>query len=737
MKNSIYNIPTYDNGIWTSTVFNSREEYRDFVISIFKEAGPDEGYSFDETSFLFNSEGRNFQKNGYYCNAPFRSEDFIAYWDDQKAKSVYGVIFKSNNNTWYLTRDYYMWINFLPIYDKLKKQFTFPEVWDGQYHMALYECIAELTYKHCPVLKKRQFGSSYFHIAKIINAYWFNEGSVLKLGASLKDYISEKGSWRMLNEYRNFLNEHTAWYRPSEPDKVFSWQQRIKVRTGGRDSYKGNKSIITGTSFEKDPSNSVGGPCHYFFHEEAGIAPKMMDTYEFIRPALQSGMITTGTFIAAGSVGDLEQCSALKEMILHPNKYGMLSVKTTLIDENKTIGESGLFIPEQWNMPPCIDKYGNSLVEDALAAIVEERKQWKKDLSPEQYQLRISQKPTNIAEAFATRKESVFPPHLISHQLKRIEENQYSVEYVTLEYDAENKIVVKKTNKSPITKFPVDKTMEDKTGVVCVYEKPVPNSPWGTYYASIDPVGEGKTTTSDSLCSIYVYKNPTEVVKDEGNGNLKTNLERDGIVASWCGRFDDLQKTHERLELIIEWYNAWTIVENNVSLFIQYMISKRKQKYLVPKDQIPFLKELSSNASVFATYGWKNTGTLFKTHLISYGIQFLQEEIDVQTAENGDVIKINFGVERIPDPMLLEEMRQYQPGLNVDRLVSFCALVAFAQVQQNNRGRVTRIEIKNDKLENPQKLSKLSVRTPFRHMGVNSTGLTSINVKRNLFKNIK
>ena len=737
MKTNIYTIPTYDNGVWTTTIFNTKEEYRDFVISIFKETGPDEGYNFDDTSFLFNSEGRNFQKNGYYCNAPFRSKDFINYWDDQKLKSVAGVIYKSNDVIWYLTRDYYMWINFLPIYDKEEKKFDFPKVWDGQYHMALYECIAELTYKHCPVLKKRQFGSSYFHAAKIINAYWFNEGSVLKLGASLKDYISEKGSWRMLNEYRNFLNEHTAWYRPSEPDKVFSWQQRIKVRTGGRDSYKGNKSIITGTSFEKDPSNSVGGPCHYFFHEEAGIAPKMMDTYEFIRPALQSGMITTGTFIAAGSVGDLEQCSALKEMILYPNKYGMMSVTTSLIDSNGTIGESGLFIPEQWNMPPCIDEYGNSLVKEALEAIIEERKKWKKDLSPEQYQLRISQKPTNISEAFATRKESIFPPHLISHQLKRIEENEYPVEYLTLEYDADNKIVVKKANKSPILKFPVDKTQEDKTGVICVYEKPITNSPWGTYYASIDPVGEGKTTTSDSLCSIYVYKNPTEVIKDEGNGNLKTNLERDGIVASWCGRFDDLQKTHERLELIIEWYNAWTIVENNVSLFIQYMISRRKQKYLVPKDQIPFLKELSSNASVYATYGWKNTGVLFKTHLISYGIQFLQEEIDIQTAENGDVIKINFGVERIPDPMLLEEMRQYQPGLNVDRLVSFCALVAFAQVQQNNRGRVTRIEVKNDKLENPQKLSKLSVRTPFRHMGVNSTGLNSLNVKRNLFKNIK
>jgi hypothetical protein len=28
-------------------------------------------------------------------------------------------------------------------------------------------------------------------------------------------------------------------------------------------------------SFEKDPTNGVGGPVKYFFHEEAGIAPKM------------------------------------------------------------------------------------------------------------------------------------------------------------------------------------------------------------------------------------------------------------------------------------------------------------------------------------------------------------------------------------------------------------------------------------------------------------------------------
>ena len=31
-----------------------------------------------------------------------------------------------------------------------------------------------------------------------------------------------------------------------------------------------------------------------------------------LRPAMSSGMITTGQFIAAGSVGDLEQCNPLK-----------------------------------------------------------------------------------------------------------------------------------------------------------------------------------------------------------------------------------------------------------------------------------------------------------------------------------------------------------------------------------------------------------------------------------------
>ena len=735
LSNYYIEIPTYDNGVWDVTTFYTREGYRDFVRSIFKDAGPDEGYELTVTiSRQFNAEARRFQRLGYYCQAPLKSKDFMAYWDDQKAKCRYGVIYKEGEHTWYLTRDYYMWLNFLPIYDKEEKRFDFAKVRDAQYHMALYECLGELYYKHLPILKKRQIASSYFHMAKLINQYWFEEGSVNKIGASLKDYISEKGSWRMLNEYRNFLNEHTAWYRPSEPDKIFSWQQRIKVRIGGRDTYKGNKSIITGTSFEKDPTNGVGGPVTYFFHEEAGIAPKMMDTYEFMRPAMQSGMVTTGTFIAAGSVGDLEQCQPLKDMILYPHRYGMFAVKTNLIDNKGTIGETGLFIPEQWSMPPYIDEAGNSLVKEALAAIIEERKQWYKDLPPDQYQLRISQKPTTIEEAFATRKESVFPPHLVSKQLQRIEDKMYPVEYLELTRDAEGKIVDKVSRKSPIMEFPLSKKAEDKEGVICVYERPCKNPTFGMYYASVDPVGEGKTTTSDSLCAIYIYKTPVEVIKNDGE-TLSHTIERDGIVASWCGRFDDIKKTHERLEILIEWYNAWTLVENNVSLFIHYMMERKKQRYLVPKNMMLFLKDIGANSNVFQEYGWKNVGTLFKGNILSYGIEFLQEELDHEIEPDGTITKTIYGVERIPDPMLLKEMQAYHDGLNVDRLVAFCALVAFAKVQQANRGMSKRTEVTNKNLDNSRKFSKLNY-SPFRHIGANKGG-SMMRPSRNAFKNIR
>ena len=724
-------VPTYNNGIWETTEFITKEDFIDYILSIFSEPGE---YGFTKVTIMFNDEAKAFNKQGFYCNKPFRSKDFTNYWEDQKTKCREGVIYKDGSKSFFLTRDYYMWLNFLPIFDKEEKKYGFAKVRDAQYHMALYELLAELNNKHSAILKKRQIASSYFHMGKIINTYWFEEGSICKIGASLKDFINDKGSWKFLDEYKTFLNEHTAWYRPSNPEKVLLWQQQIEVKIDNRKTARGLKSKIQGGSFEKNATTGVGGPCTYFFHEEAGIAPKMSDTYEYLRPAMSSGMMTTGMFIAAGSVGDLQQCNPLKEMILNPKANDIYAVETNLMDADGTIGMAGLFIPEQHSMPPFIDEFGNSKVEEAVEAIIQERAGWKNESNGEQFQLRISQKPMNIAEAFAYRKASIFPQGILTRQQKRIEEKEYPYELLELDRD-EKGIFAKRTNKLPITKFPVDKKQQDKTGTIVVWERPIKNPEFGAYYASIDPVSEGKTTTSDSLCSIFVYKNATEVTRTTAAGDVEQFLEKDKVVAAWCGRFDDINKTHERLELIIEWFNAWTIVENNISLFIQHMIARKKQRYLVPKQQILFLKDLGSNRTVYQEYGWKNTGTLFKSHLISYAIEFLREVIDEETDINGVVTNQTLGVSRVPDPMLIKEMLAYYPGLNVDRLVAFGALVAFVKIQQSNRGYSKRRESEGKSLVNSEKIGKLKY-SPFKNLGRSNTS-NSNRPKRSGFKNYK
>ena len=730
--NNYIEIPTWKNGQWSTTEFSTQEKFRDFLLQLFKEPGK---YNFDETANEFNSQARKYQRAGYFCPYPEGSRDFKDYWDSEKLKCRNGVIFHGAKDTWYLPREYYMWVNFLPINDKVKKKFDFPQIWDSQYHMALYELLAELHWMHCAVLKKRQFGSSYYHMAKLINQIWFEETPILKIGASLKDYINEKGSWKFLNEYKSFLDDKTAWYRPMNPGKVLMWQQQIEdISPDGRTSLKGLKGTIQGVSFEKSNTSGVGGAIRMFFYEEAGIAPHMDETTEYLFPALQSGDITTGIFIAAGTVGDLDQCEPLKQLTLYPRVNSIYPVETNLLDDKGTIGESALFIPEQWSMPPYIDEFGNSLVEQALEALNKKFETWKKDLSPEKYQLRISQHPRNIAEAFAYRKVSVFPQNLVAAQLRRIEEKEYAYEFIDLQRDFNGKIEAKITRKLPILEFPISKNTDDKTGVLVVYERPDEKAEWGTYYASIDPVSEGKTTTSESLCSIYVYKNPVEVTRVD-TGKSETFIERDKIVACWTGRFDDITKTHEKLEMIIEWYNAWTVIENNISLFIQYMISKRKQKYLVPKNQILFLKDLGANNNVFQEYGWKNTGTLFKNHLLSYFIEFLKEELDVQTKEDGTIIKTTYGIERIPDLMAMKEMQAYNDDINVDRLVSLAALIAFAKVQQANRGYRKRVEILDKShLQKSENLYKLK-NSPFKHIGHRSGGMSR--PSRSPFKNIR
>jgi hypothetical protein len=85
--------------------------------------------------------------------------------------------------------------------------------------------------------------------------------------------------------------------------------------------------------------------------------------------------------------------------------------------------------------------------------------------------------------------------------------------------------------------------------------------------------------------------------------------------------------------------------------------------------------------------------------------------------------------------MLIKEMLAYYPGLNVDRLVAFGALIAFVKIQQSNRGYTKRRESEGKSLVNSENLYKLKY-SPFKNIGRSSTSRTS-RPNRSGFKNIK
>ena len=82
-------------------------------------------------------------------------------------------------------------------------------------------------------------------------------------------------------------------------------------------------------------------------------------------------------------------------------------------------------------------------------------------------------------------------------------------------------------------------------------------------------------------------------------------------------------------------------------------------------------------------------------------------------------------------------MSAYHDGLNVDRLVSFAALIAFARIQQSNRGYKKRKEDDGDKnLQNSQNLFKLNS-SPFSNIGTKKTKQNKFKKRKNPYKNLR
>lgn len=691
MKVPYKNIPTYNilTKEWTKTSFTSQIEFGHTLLNeYFKEPGK---YEFDEDTQVIALLGKFWEKNKFYTTLADGTADSNKFWKEEEYKCRLGVFLIKGEKKWYFTRDYYFFLNYCPIINKEKGQEeTMASLRDGQYHMMMYEKIAELFHLHSVELKRRQFLYSFTHVAKSTNFLYFENKKTIKWFASDESFIDDvNGSWKFLNAYINHLNIYTPWYKDFNPSQFPQIQQVTKIKTkGNRWITEGNESTLVAKTLAKDPKKGVGGPAYWIWYEEGGIAPTADETLTFVNPALESGMEKVGSFCIGGSVGDLKQCKPLKEFLLNPKTHGFLGVPTNLYDENGVEKICGLFIPAQWGMPQATDKWGNSLPEKALELLhkaefigfkagedgrIQDEEPWI-NLPEKQYIIKKSQNPKNIKEAFAYREESKFPIKRIEKQQSFIKDfPEHAPKRMEIWEDEKGKIRYKPSEKQDVP-YPVDSKSKDKEGVVLMWKEPEERIELFTYFAGVDNVEVGASETSDSLYSIYIVEGTTEEIYYTEDGQEKIRLVGDRIVASWTGRYNNLDDTNRQGEYLIRLYNAFTLCERNKPNFITHMIKAGYKHLLATQGDVPIYKEVSDivDASKNAEIGIYMDATGKKQGIADdYLYQWLVTEVDAIYKKDKDgnateeKVKTYYNINYIYDYYLFEELKNDKE--NTDR----------------------------------------------------------------------
>lgn len=670
-------IPLMDYVDHDYKVFENKGLFIEFLNSCFREPGT---FGYNEYTQIVRRAAAEYEINGYYVSYPEDSYDSIYFYEKEKEKCLKGLIVDDGNRCWYFPGEYYMWLNYLPIYNKEKQRICFADISDAQHYMAMYDVCARYHNRHSFKVKKRQIASSYYHSARLINALWFREGVTLKLLAYQDSHLEL--TWSYLEEYKNFLNLNTAWTRHFRPERRYEWKQQYEVYVGGIKATKGLKSSIYGLSLYDDPIRGVGGPCYEVMYEEPGISPTLLNTYNYMKQALKDGEITTGLFIASGTVGKLDGSSHLRSVILNPDAYDCYGVDNRWVDGSGVVKKTGCFIPVQYRYIPFVDAFGNSDVENAVDFITDKRNKDKKRMSYEDYVTMISQEPITLEDAFDYKQSRFFPTLTIKKWKDEIEAGAPSARYSTVDIyiGSDGKIFTEPSKKRPISEFPLNPGSSNKEGVVQIWEEPDPSYPFGTYIAGIDPVGDGITVTSESLASIYVFRRTLEKTVYRSDGTHTNMILPSRLVCCWTGRLSTLDDTNERMLTILRYYNARAVVEANISSFIQYVIRKKFQHLLIRKSELQFLKDLNLNMKTYNEYGFKKTSKEVFYNMLEYLKTYMLEEI-----EDGDG-DIYLGIKRIGDVMLFEEMLKFEEEKNFDRIIACMAAVSYLTIIENNAG---------------------------------------------------
>lgn len=679
---------------WTEREFLTQRDFLSFVEGKWKLPGQ---YNLRRTD-LWRQPAIKFQTDKIYCDYHEQSEDYKNWWKTEKKKTKTGVIYNIGTDEFYVTGDYYWFLNFTPIVDKVKGRDDHAEVWDGHYHYSLYDLLAELNYLNDADIKARQKGISIYKTSQLTKGLWFEKNFVGKMLGYEEDFVSEKGSWKFIVGYRNHLNEHTPWYRNFEPDETMNWEQKQSVTEGDvftRKVYKGLRSKLIAATTKKNPAKAVGGGIARLWCEESGIAPNLDKVLEYADAATKMGGVKTGQISVGGAVGELKDCKPLEEIAFNPEAHGFLGVVDVFSESPQ--GKICFFFPDFWNyitqdpdkgIVKCYDEDGNSDIELAKEYLRKEEIEQRKK-GEEKFRLWKSQHPWNLQDAFAMREENPFPVDLIKeHQTLLIQ----TYKPLTVEIKKEEgKLKTHFIDGFPVKTLKVD-PHKDNRGCIEIYELPVNNPPWGLYYTGIDPIAAKNTSTSKSLQSVTVYK----AIHYVGE-----KLVMDYPVAQYTGRHPKWEDTYRISLELMQLYNSRTCVENNISDFIEWCIKQGESKWLMRRKEVTMVNEFVPTSSIRDEIGIRMEGEL-KKKALRFLETYVDEIIGTEFDEQGNSHYI-YGVTRFKDPMILEEMLKFNPRLNTDRIISVC-LALMAARSNTNRNIIVETRSPSDKPKTKEKI---------------------------------
>jgi hypothetical protein len=387
--------------------------------------------------------------------------------------------------------------------------------------------------------------------------------------------------------------------------------------------------------------------------------------------------------ILTGTGGDMKKFMDAKSLMFDVNNFNFLEYNNQK-DENRI---HGLFISAKYRMeakeestlgaylnePESSDLHNVPMLvsneEKAIQLTNDNLEKLKKAGDRIAYLKEKMYYPQEVDDIFLNEDTNIFDIEAAKRQKIRLLQQERTGTPVVL-YSEDGTIKHEFTDKQPITNFPL-KNSDQKDAPVIIYEFPIENPPYGLYVAGVDPYRQGKSEYSSSLGSVYIYKRMHEITGEK---------YQDMFVASYCARPDKKETWEEQARYLIKYFNARTLVENDEISFIEYMKAKGDAHYLERQPQ--WLMEVVPNTTVRREYGIHRSSEKIRNYLHSCLKNYMEEVIYTEKDEEGNVTKELQGVGKIFDPVLLEEIIQYNDSGNFDRIIA--AELAIAQALKMN-----------------------------------------------------